>query len=484
MEDVHYYLCRRFGGGMEIFMEKTLRIHNVPILNYIDLRQQFDPIDLYTHLEQFYEFAEVHCLPLPILLSDRETGQKYKATYVTKEFWLRMIRTSGQFTDLSMEKIASQMIEDEIKAEHVSDDGCAERDEAVKKLKKELTDADIEEKWEYISSMLNDKTDVRKVLSLLAICEIAEIHPKQMDISVWKRTQKSADEYGEQDSGGKQALQNYIKNTSDIMYFTYEKDICLTASAYAYKYWYHDEDTLEKGKHIKTVRITATGSSNQYASVKIELYSFKSKALLQTITLKRDEFRYCNVSAGKIIQFLPIASISDDICLLRAPLDSSNITVQARQAEAWTLNIDHVSSFICGGDGQGFILIQNGKINSQFYKPAKDYFNKLRLEMIPLPVVEGMIQGKNYFFLLEDGSMFSNASKQNVVGPGTAVLNKMNRYPFPSMNSNTFREAALSQSLKSFVGIDTASGKNTIIFLGDERSFETKLQNEQIVIRL
>lgn len=467
----------------------TLKINGVPILNFMDLKRHFDPMDIYWHLEAFCGFAEVHCLPLSTLLTNKETATKYVAQYLTKEFWLKTIRSSNHYIDLSVKNQFDMIREDIFKDMIDPDDDEEDIAEAVKDFKREIEDADIYDKLTHISRLLGEQEALKKTISLLAICELAEIEPDQVDVSLWNEelrisgaVHKSENSTYISHTGQRAAVSGNVDYGSDITSFTYDQDVYLTTGAYVYKYWYHDEDLLVDGKCIKTVRIIAKSGSNRYASVKIELYSSKTKSLVQTVILKKDEYRYCNVSDGKIIKFLPILSISDELCVMRGELENPNLLIQARNAEAWPLNIDQVSSFVACEKGHGFLMVQNGKINAQFFKPAEDYFYKLRLEMVPLPVVEILVHEDRYFLLMEDGSVFTN--EDGYISRKKVSLSDLNRCPIPVINGINAGEAVISESKKSLAIIDFRKGTNTVIFEGDGLDFEVKEQNGGLGIKL
>ena len=450
------------------------------MLNFVDLKRQFDPLFFYQHPETFCAFAEVHCLPLPTLLTSKKTGERYVARYLTKEFWLSVIRSADCSLELPAEKQFARIADATVKTLCDPDDDEEIITETVNALDREISDALINEKLSELSRLLGEPDASKKALPFLAICELSEILPSQVDASRWKEETPSTATPKPQEMGVSSAAQSagaseQPQSNSAIEFFHYENDVYLTAGTYVYRFWYHDENALSKGSRIKTVRIAAKGSANQYASVKIELYSPETKALVQTIILKKDEYRYCNAVDGKIIKFLPVASISDDLCMMREALGSSNLFIQPRNAEAWTLNVDGVSSFAVGGNDRGFLMVQGGKINSQFFKPAEDYFYKLRLGMVPLPVVEAAVKDDQYFLLMEDGSVFTNAKEPMPVG--RVSLTKANRCPLPRVNGREFAEAALSSSQKSLTVFEGVASQTPVFFDGDGRRFDVKERN-------
>ena len=467
-------------------MDRILKANGEPVLNYVDLKRQFDPLYYYRHLETFCAFAEIHCLPLPTLLTSKKTGERYVARYLTKEFWMGVIRSADRSTKLPAQKQFAEIVKATTKALCDSENDEEAISETKEALSREIEDARVADKLSDLNRLLGEPDASQMALPLLAICELSEILPSQVDVSRWKEETSSAVTPKVPGMGVSSAAQSagapeQPQSDSAIEFFHYEDDVYLTAGTYVYRFWYHDEDALSKGSRIKTVRIAAKGGTNQYASVKIELFSPETKALVQTVILKKDEYRYCNTADGKIIKFLPVASISDDLCIMRETLDSSSLFIQPRNAEAWTLNVDGISSFAAGGNNLGFLLVQNGKISAQFFKPAEDYFYKLKLGMVPRPVVEATVKGNEYFLLMEDGTVFSNAKE--LPSGGRVSLTETNRHPFPTVNGKISGEAVLSDSRKSLTVFDTASGKSAVYFDCGTTPFEVREQDDRTDIR-
>ena len=158
-------------------MNKILRIDGLPILNFIDLQHHFNPIDIYNQLTVFMQFADIHCVSLPVQYINEKTGVKYKAEYITKEFWLKLISRVNGIKTLSPKEAFDQIIESEKKnllSLYHDLDYDAEIEQG---FAKETIDARIDYKLMAISQALENE-GAKKVLMLLAICEIAEINPE------------------------------------------------------------------------------------------------------------------------------------------------------------------------------------------------------------------------------------------------------------------------------------------------------------------
>lgn len=73
-------------------MKKILKLNNVPIWNLTDMQREFSPLAAYAVLQDFCDFAQVHCVPLPTCLETKaaEKIERYQAQYLKKEFWLNI----------------------------------------------------------------------------------------------------------------------------------------------------------------------------------------------------------------------------------------------------------------------------------------------------------------------------------------------------------------------------------------------------------
>lgn len=225
---------------------------------------------------------------------------------------------------------------------------------------------------------------------MLAICEIAEMNALTQTFA-----QPVADN------------SNKVIDTTPTD-FLHEKNAPLATAKEPYRFWYYEEHSLPEDARIRTVCIKAQPTSNQYAVVTIELYSPKTHQCVQRITLKPNEYRYCNVIAGKIVTFLPDASISRDLCLIRKDLTKSAYDVVRPGEETWQLKEDHICRVAVRSRDAGFLLLKDGKVNSAFYTPARDYMVQLQFDMVMANVVDIAVTSKGHSQLLEDGTVVTN----------------------------------------------------------------------------
>lgn len=445
-------------------MINILRLHGKPILNFADLRNEFSAPELCEQMEAFLNFAAVHCVPLSSLLKDRETGERYPAEYLTKEFWQGVLRQEpwpgeadawGCFRGIVESRTREWMEQDELD------------EESLPQLEKEIADSRAEEKLLRISGLCEEGAGTRKVLSLLAVCELAEADALALEAGDWKSRRQREKTAGT--PGGPEL-------------FLFERTACLPVGNEPCRYWYHDSDRLSPGAAIRTVKVEAAGSDNRYAVLRIELYSEQSGQCVQQISLRRGEYRYCNVSRGRIIKFLPSVCVSDELCLMRASYDAPALTVCPCGAEEWTLNTENTSSFSVGTKSQGFLLVREGKINSRFYRAAEDYFVRLKLDLIPLPVVESAVTPTGYALLLEDGSVVSGDSGERT--DGAVSLSPAGRCPLLTVEGRTDWEAAISPSGGSAAVLGGEGMRACVIFASDAKEFTVRQNGNRQVLCL
>jgi len=381
-------------------MRKILKFNNIPIWNLVDLQREFSPMAALKQLKAYDEFTKVHCMPLPLMLEN--SGQRYEAYYLTKGFWQKILRNTEWPTMESAEVCLKYFLklryEEEIGGTVEEHQIPIEEDSVREDITQEVYDSRVFEKLQYIresGNFENTEEEIRTVILLLAICEMAEISPLNQQFQDMSRIINQEDQSDQQ------------QETMAIEEFPFDENAPLVASEKAYRYWYHDEDALLDGESIHTVCVKAQAGNNQYSKVKIELYSTVTQSPVQTVVMDTGEYRYCNVAGGRIIQFLPLESRSAEVSLIRKDADKSEITVKYNGEEPWTLHQNGASSWAAGDKETGFLLIQNGSVNAAFYKPAEEYLVQLKLDMIAAQVVEVRIQNGDYQLLTSEGTIYS-----------------------------------------------------------------------------
>lgn len=430
---------------------KRLRINHVPVLNFLDLRSMFSPLALYQELETFEAFAAVHCVPLPLQLFSPERGVRYNAECLSKAFWHGLLRRVEWPEDGgSLAECLVPLLNQEL--DRLSGGDRTERESLEEQLEEELADAALLEKLDFI--MESARAGARQAILLLAICELAEVDPRKTAAMDWRRA--------EGDCGAPAAA------PAEAGSFPYEGTVCLTAGSQTYRYWCYDRETLEPGAEIRTVRLEGKACGNQYAMVRIELYGETSGACIQRLTLNSGEFRYCTACRDRIIHFLPDISVSDSLCLSRSDWRSADIQVAPKDGEPWTLNGERVTSFSAGSKNAGFLLVQDGRVNTGFYREAQDYMTRLQLEMLILPVVEARVCEEGYELLLSDGTTATNLP----AGSRTGVPALESRPPLPELRGMSgVEELALSETGQSAALLMAPGGKSRVFFSGAGKAF-------------
>ena len=500
-------------------MMKTLRINGKSILNFLDLQSQFSPSELYQQLEVFEGFAAVHCVPLPLQLTGRESGKRYHAEYLNKEFWHGLLRCvdwpegsnpwecacalmqrllrpleveqeealtaaqkeleqrqadakqlvngfnlleAGREEALAVAREELEELQSDIKQQNqaiaqLQETHQKEMAEALERLRNEQADAELENKLRFIERTAGVEQDCRKAMLLLAVCELAEIDPRKTTPDDWRTPEEISRNY----SGTPVETAG-----EDPILFPYEQTAYLATGSQV-KYWHHDSEALNPGAKIQTVRLEAKASENQYAVARIELYSEKTGRRIQSVVRNSGEFRYCTVSCGRIIRFLPAISISDDLCLFRPDYKSPAVQVRPKSGESWTLDAEHITCFSTGPKGAGFLLIQDGRVNTMFYKPAENYITRLQLEMLMLPAVEVRVCRKGYEILLDDGTTVSSLPDGNRSGVSTLFPTLPEVRGLPDV-----QEVALSETGHSAAALCGADTQERIWFDGADKAFQ------------
>lgn len=417
---------------------ELLRVNGTAVLNFLDLQSRFSPLSVYGQLETLDRFAAVHCVPLPLQLTGAGDGKKYVAKYLTKEFWHGMARRA-QWPEQVMDVQAWSDFILSCARERAGEDAGEDGPE------REAADSGLTEKLDFIVRSAGAEREGRKAVVLLALCELAEVDPRKTAPEDWRPAQDQKDA---QAAPGP---------------FLYEQTAHFTADGQVRRYWYYDAAELKPGDKLRTVRVEAADGGNQYARVKLELYSRRTGQCVRTLTLGGGEFCFCTAVGDQIAAVLPSVSLSDELCLTRPDYGRPAIRVRARDGEAWELNAERVSCFAAGGREQGFLLVQEGKVNSKFYKPAQDYLTRLQLEMIPLPVVEVRIGAAGYELLLEDGTTRSAAPGGERTGVVTLARPDMGA---AVKDLPRVREAVLSDSGES-LAVLYGTDEERICFAGE-----------------
>ncbi len=414
------------------------------ILNFVDLQEHFSPWEFLTQKRSFEKFAKIHCLPLTTWVKDKNGG-KTKAKYFNKKFWMEVLNKDWDSDALDDEKSAYDYIYDLSNLLHTD----ILEQEATDAKQKELELLCIQEKINFIcneSGLTQSKDDKITVALLLALCELAEFDAREQNFQRWVQNSvtENNENYGEDCD---EEPNDIIENTPAPESFPNGSKLTLNTSAVPYRFFYHESGILQSDV-IKTVRIEAVDGNG--AKVIIELCR-ESGEVYDTVEMITGEYRDCNVSAGKIIRFLPTLSISDTLCIARKDYCSSDITIMPRDAMEWTLSIDSsiakkITSFAAGdNETEGFLCIRDGKLMRGFYKPNDNYKTRQRFDMIKDRLVEVRLFNGYYELLTEGGKVISDNSERN------GLRNVVTLYPRNRQDLSGVREVAYSVSGRSRV---------------------------------
>lgn len=476
-------------------MKKILKLNNVPILNFVDLQKEFSPMEIYRKSAVFYDFASVHCLPLQTHLTHKGDGNAYVASYFTKSFWLAILEGSAWDENVCdaeacLSYFVSHILKDTMQpkeAEKKGEPGLYKGEEEIageegdeaelhkikEEIAKEAKDLEIVQKLkylQYVCETIGVWESFHQAPVFLAIFELSEKNVLKVEMNVWRN-----DFF----------VQNKGNETEDsfVQKFPYETEAVLATGNTVYKYEYFDDEQLSPGAVISTVRVEAKGGNNQYTDVIIELHSEKMNRCVERIVLHRGECRYCNVSQGKIIRFLPSAFVSGNMCIRRTDLSNDNIKITCKGEEEWEMNLSHVSVLSAGSVEQGFLFVQDGKVNSLFYKPAENYRVKLRLDMIRKPVAEVKIGADGYEILLNDGTVVHEKAENEK--SGIVSLEREKRHRVVSVKGHPeYREIVLSEDRKGIVILADKEREEMIKFFDSPVKCETGASANDVFVSL
>ena len=426
-------------------MRRVLKVNNIPIWNLMDLQREFSPMAVYDRLQDFCSFARIHCVPLPQVLEGKDPPGLYTAKYFTKSFWYSILTRqewpeSVTSPEECMDTLLHPVYEQKLGG---SEENALQAEEEKQKLLRERMDAAISEKLNHIvesAGFTANAQDIRKAVILLAICQLAEVNPL-------KQSFRSAQPTAAPRSQLRPKAQSQPNPQMAITDFPFEETAVLAAAEEPYRYWYHEEPEPQKGSTIHTVCIKAQPGSRSSQVVSIALFSQSTGQCIQEITLQKGEFRYCNVSSGKIIGFLPDAAVCTDLCLTRDSYTADYYTVVPRDTDSWKLNQKGITMAAAGSQQNGFLLLMDGKVSTAFYKPAKDYMVQLQFDMVMTPVVEIQVTADGSRLLLEDGTVLYNGRKEK----NRCVTLSGSRIPLKALNDPAVSQLVLSEECDALV---------------------------------
>lgn len=453
-----------------------LKLNNQIVLNAWDLQRYFSPWDAIRQIEDVLVFARVHCQRLAIVLRDQrnaDTGGPvgYGAAYLNKQFWIEVVeegsKPSGwKYSSASVKACFQDILRTKFE-EYTSP-------EQNKPLLRELADAGVEEKLQYILSsgkLTGSPQDIRTTILLLALCELAEVDVFAQSFQRWeaepKKPQTAAASVHQ--SSRKEPVPPPKKPPAERVPDV--EVLRLETRGTPYRFLYYERDELEAGQTIRSVRLEAVTGRDKANNITIQLVHPKTDQLVLSTVLNAGTFRDCTVVDGKIVKLLPTMAISQNLCVARTQR-SEQFEVVPFGSDLWTIDMDPEEArgvtCLAAGDEQtqGFLFVSGGKVLTSFYKPCEDYFVRMEMQMITDPIVEAKIAPEGYCLLTSVGSVISDIPEWN--GRKNLVsLSEFGRKPdYVIENMTQAAEVVLNESLNS-LAVRDRHGKMDVIFAED-----------------
>lgn len=453
-----------------------LKLNNQIVLNAWDLQRYFSPWDAIRQIEDVLTFARVHCQRLAIILRDQrnaDTGGPvgYSAVYLNKQFWIEVVEegskpSSWKYSPASVKACFQDILKTKFE-EYTSP-------EQNKPLLREITDARVDEKLQYIiasGKLTGTPQDVRTTILLLALCELAEVDVFAQSFQRWetepKKPQTAAASVHQPSRKEPVSLPKEppAEQVPDV------EVLRLETRGTPYRFLYYEQDKLEAGQTIRSIRLEAVMGRDKANNVAIHLVHPKTNQVVLSTVLNAGTFRDCTVVDGKIVKLLPTMAISRNLCVARTQ-KSAQFEVVPLGSDLWTIDMDTEKArgvtCLAAGDEQtqGFLFVSGGKVLTSFYKPCEDFYVRMEMQIITDPVVEAKIVPEGYCLLTSGGSVISDIPEWN--GRKNLVsLSEFGRKPdYVIENMPLAAEVVLNESLNS-LAVRDRHGKMDVIFADD-----------------
>lgn len=380
-----------------------LKVNGHGILNLLDLQRTCPVWQIMGQMEEFRSFAEVHCVPLPLLFTTTD-GKRKRAAYLTKAFWLSLLPSEPPLKGNLSEKEWVEYIVGKWAAQYEPD--AAVPEEIMREV---IIEAEHEKIMEKAAALLNLKKQDsnltgNELITILAVCMLAELDMDKID-SFTRGRGTSKGGYPVSHAGTQLMPMEMPDNSNRIR---------LIACSTPYRYFLFEDNRMPDKGIIKTVCVEAVSSQNEFERVIIQVYSEKENKVVWEFNLNKGEYRYCNIIQGKIIKFLPSMCIGKHRCIYRYRYNSSDLIVEDRYGGGETKTIleygGGVSSFGTGAEGDIFIC--SGSLMLSRYRPyMSNPAVKMKLDglmMLAECFVEVSILDDKYMLLTDWGGVYSN----------------------------------------------------------------------------
>lgn len=435
-----------------------LKVNGHGILNLLDLQRTCPVWQIMEQMGEFRSFAEVHCVPLPLLFTTTD-GKRKRASYLTKAFWLSLLPPKPPLKENLSEKEWVEYIVGKWAAQY-------EPDAAVPEdiMREVIMEAEYEKIMEKAAALLNLKNqDINltgnELVTILAVCMLAELDMDKITSSVRRQGAPK---------GGYPASHGSTQSILPVETPDNRNRITLTASSTPYRYLLFEDNRMPDKGMIKTVCVEAVGSQNEFERVMIQVYSEKENKVVWEFNLNKGEYRYCNIIQGKIIKFLPSMCIGKRRCIYRHRYNSSDLIVEDRYGGGENKTIleygGGVSSFGTGAEGDIFIC--SGSLMLSRYRPyMSNPAVKMKLDglmMLSECFVEVSILDDKYMLLTDWGGVYSN--DRDMDGKSGVVSLEDTDWRMKPGNASGVRECQTDNALENLVYRTLAKDQCKIIW--------------------
>lgn len=465
-----------------------LKLNNKPILNALDLQTHFAPWEVLRQLDEVVSFARVHCQRLATVLKDEKgpfSGSAkpnalgyYGASCINKTFWLAIAEAGRKASDWKYADAGVKACMDDILKEHFYKNSPTEAQEKL--LLQEYSDAKVDEKLQHIisSGQFTDSAgDVRTVVLLLALCELAEADVLKQSFRRWE---------AEPAAPGRRPAEDHSASPGPCQHAGAGIELLpdapvlrLETRGAPYLFHYYEQDVLETGAVIQVVRLEACMGPDKFKKLQIHLIHSGTGEPAFSVSLAVGEYRDCLAVNGRIVKFLPTMAVSRNLFVARRP-DTNRFEVVPFGAHSWTIDMapGDVRAITCVAAGdereQGFLFVSGGKVITNFYKPCEDYSVRMEMQMIFDTIVEAQIEPEGYCLLTNTGRVISDIPARNGRERVVSLSPFGRRETVHIKNKENIREIVMDKGQKS-LAVRDRSGRIDVIFADDpDRTFQKR----------
>ncbi len=222
----------------------------------------------------------------------------------------------------------------------------------------------------------NDADKAKRIVSILAICELAEVSPQ----SAW--TDDAPDEKASQ--------------TVTPTDFDYQRDVSLPCSRLPKRYLVCSDACPQGDFKIYTVKLTARPSDDAH-KLTLEFFSEGEQKLIQRVELSAGDSVYINAVNNRVAKVLPEIYTSDDMCLIRR---GDDLWVYSAQQAAWNAAPHGACLAATGNSNQGFLVLSDGRVRAH----GAGYTTEAKVQMLR-DAVDMKKANRGFDILQSDGTV-------------------------------------------------------------------------------